>query len=269
MIPETATETLWLTFCRLRLQSCAYRAVDDPIVARAYADWLASYLADDRPKLDRPQSNVIPFRKSGLRRERSRKHRSTPRLCSIELEQEILGAVLVNNSALDDNRARGFGQTTFPNRCTRNFLKRFASVHDAHGIITPALVIASMGGDASAIVAEGMTLGQYVARHCGGSFNSRAMLRPTQSKSASLPTVARFWRWRKQCRRAFKPTNRRRISRAAGIELLDEIAMQASAGSTPQVSLCEAADKSLERMQYGMQNPGKLAGISWGLEKPR
>jgi len=49
------------------------------------------------------------------------------------------------------------------------------------------------------------------------------------------------------------------------IELLDEIAMAASAGSTPQVSLGEAADKSLERMQWGMQNPGKLAGISWGL----
>ena len=27
----------------------------------------------------------------------------------------------------------------------------------------------------------------------------------------------------------------------------------------------EANDKSLARMQYGMQNPGKLAGMSWGL----
>ena len=50
------------------------------------------------------------------------------------------------------------------------------------------------------------------------------------------------------------------------IELLDEIAMAASAGSTPQVSIREAGEKALERMQYGMQNPGKLAGMSWGLK---
>ena len=65
-----ATEILWNNFCRLRLQSRAYRAVDDPIVARAHADWLASYLADSagaeisasarQPKA----SNVIPFRKA-------------------------------------------------------------------------------------------------------------------------------------------------------------------------------------------------------------
>jgi hypothetical protein len=64
---ETVTETLWQNFCQLRLQSRANRAVDDPIVARAHADWLASYLADDSPKLDRLQSNVIPFQTSGMR----------------------------------------------------------------------------------------------------------------------------------------------------------------------------------------------------------
>jgi hypothetical protein len=58
------TETLWNIFCRLRLQSRAYRAVDDPIVARAHADWLASYLADH----ETPQaSNVLLFRKPGGR----------------------------------------------------------------------------------------------------------------------------------------------------------------------------------------------------------
>ena len=37
------------------------------------------------------------------------------------------------------------------------------------------------------------------------------------------------------------------------IETLDEIAISASAGSTPQVSLGEAANKSLERMQWGTE----------------
>jgi hypothetical protein len=60
----TAIETLWQNFCQLRLQSRANRAVDDPIVAAAYNDWLARYLADNEmPKV----SNVISFRKSGAR----------------------------------------------------------------------------------------------------------------------------------------------------------------------------------------------------------
>ena len=33
------------------------------------------------------------------------------------------------------------------------------------------------------------------------------------------------------------------------------------------MSIREANDKSLARMQHAMQNPGKLAGISWGLER--
>jgi hypothetical protein len=55
------TQALWDNFCRLRLQSRAYRAVDDPIVARAHADWLASYLADCEAT---QATNVIPFRKA-------------------------------------------------------------------------------------------------------------------------------------------------------------------------------------------------------------
>jgi hypothetical protein len=64
------TEALWDNFCRLRLASPVYRAVDDPIVAVAYGDWLASYLADNAagdlsPPAGQPKaSNVIPFRKA-------------------------------------------------------------------------------------------------------------------------------------------------------------------------------------------------------------
>jgi replicative DNA helicase len=141
----------------------------------------------------------------------------------------------------------------------------FASVRDAHGVITPALVIASMGGDASLIIADGVTLGQYVAR---------------LAASAAIPNVVSAYA--KQIREF---SNRRKILAmaetmalgvqanrpavdiaGAGIELLDDIAMQASAESTPQVSLREANNKSLARMQWAMQNPGKLVGISWGLQ---
>jgi hypothetical protein len=57
---QQSTNDLWDHFCRLRLESRAYRAVDDPIVARAHADWLASYSAEsEAPRV----SNVLPFRK--------------------------------------------------------------------------------------------------------------------------------------------------------------------------------------------------------------
>ena len=141
----------------------------------------------------------------------------------------------------------------------------FAAVHASHGAITPILIIAAMGGDAGTIVLGDMTLGQYIAR---------------LAAEASLPRNAAAYA--KQIREF---SNRRKILATAdtmslgveanqsaadiagaGIGLLDEIASQASAGSTPQVSIREANDKSLDRMQHAMQNPGKLAGISWGLE---
>ena len=55
-----SAEALWDDFCRLRLQSTAYRAVDDPVVASAYQDWLRAYLTNERP---RESAVVIPFPK--------------------------------------------------------------------------------------------------------------------------------------------------------------------------------------------------------------
>jgi hypothetical protein len=60
----SATDILWDNFCRLRLQSSACRAVDDPVVAQAHADWLASYLEDYETQ---KTGNVVPFRKPGGR----------------------------------------------------------------------------------------------------------------------------------------------------------------------------------------------------------
>jgi len=184
-------------------------------------------------------------------------------LHSIELEQEILGAVLVTNSALEIIE-REVSAEDFFEPLHGQLFETLASVRDAHGIITPVLVIASMGGDASAIILEGVTLGRYVARIAA---------------AACVPRHAKAYA--KQIREF---SNRRKILAMAGtmtlgvqgnqpaadiaggaIELLDEIAVATSAGSTPQVSMREANDQSLARMQHAMQNPGKLAGISWGL----
>jgi replicative DNA helicase len=184
-------------------------------------------------------------------------------LCDTDLEEEILGAVLINNFALETIE-REVSAEDFSEPLLSDIFEKIVSVYHEHGTVSPALIIAAMGGDRNAIVAEGVTLGQYVAR---------------LAASACVPRNAKAYA--KQIREF---ANRRKILAmaetmalgvqsnqpaadiaGAGIELLDEIATRASAGSTSQVSLREAADKSLERMQWGMQNPGKLAGISWGL----
>jgi replicative DNA helicase len=183
-------------------------------------------------------------------------------LHNIEVEQEALGAVLVHAQALEIIE-REISAGDFFEPLHSEIFEAFQRVRDAHGIIKPVLVIASIGGDASQVV-QGRTRGQYIAE---------------LAASACIPGNAKAYA--KQIREF---ANRRKILSmaetmalgvqsnqpaadiaGAGIELLDEIAMAASAGTTPQVSLREANDKSLARMQYGMQNPGKLAGISTGL----
>src|SRR5258705_12099240 len=184
-------------------------------------------------------------------------------LCSIELEQEVLGAVLVTNSALEITE-REVSAEDFSEPLHRQLIETLASVRDVHGIITPALVIASMGGDANATVLEDVTLGQYVARIASAACvpgNAKAYAKQIREFSDRRKILASA----ETLSIGIQGNQPAADIAGAGIELLDEIATRASAGSTPQVSLREANDKSLSRMQFGMQNPGKLAGMGWGL----
>src|SRR5258705_4305250 len=184
-------------------------------------------------------------------------------LCSIELEQEILGAVLVANSALE-TIAREVSAEDFSEPLHGQLFETFASVRDMHGVITPSLVIASMGGHASANILEGVTLGQSVARIAAAACvpgNAKAYAKQIREFSDRRKILATT----ETLSIGIQGNQRAADIAGAGIELLDEIATRASAGSTAQVSLREANDKSLSRMQFGMQNPGKLAGMGWGL----
>jgi replicative DNA helicase len=182
---------------------------------------------------------------------------------NIELEQEVLGAVLHSNTVLEIIE-REVSAEDFSEPLHSQIFETFISIRDLHGVVTPSLVIAAMGGDASEIILEGVTLGQYIARLAAALClpgNARAyakQLREFSNRRKILATVETM-------SLGIQGNQPAADIAGAGIELLDEIAMRASAGSTPQVSLREANDKSLARMQYGMQNPGKLAGMSWGL----
>jgi hypothetical protein len=56
------TDELWETFCRLRLESKAYRAADDPVVRQAHETWERAFEAETG---EPEKSNVIQFRKAG------------------------------------------------------------------------------------------------------------------------------------------------------------------------------------------------------------
>ena len=184
-------------------------------------------------------------------------------LSSPELEQGLLGAIL-NSNAVFDIIEPMVSAEDFAEPLHAQLLQTIADTRESGGLVTLPLVIAAMGGYGAGLVADGMTARQYAAR-----------------LAAEAVTIREAAAYAKQIREF---ANRRKILAAAemmlagvhgnqpsadtagaGIDVLDDIAVKAAAGSTPQITLREANEQSLARMQFGMQNPGKLAGISWGL----
>ena len=185
-------------------------------------------------------------------------------LHNIELEQEILGAVLLNGNVYDVIETKLVASDFFEPLHSEIF-EALGKVCSAHGVATPTLVIASIGGEASQIIFDGMTRRQYIARLAASASAPRNV-------GAYAKQVREFSDLRKILAMTEIITLGIQTNRPAadiadlGIEVLDEISTRSSAGSTPAVSIREANEKSLVRMQHGMQNPGQLAGISWGLE---
>jgi hypothetical protein len=79
-----------------------------------------------------------------------------PRDGAIELEQQVLGAALLNRSFEVTLPAEQF---SLPQH--RQLFETIAKVRASHGVVTLQLIIASMGGDAGMIF-DGITVGQYV-----------------------------------------------------------------------------------------------------------
>jgi replicative DNA helicase len=185
-------------------------------------------------------------------------------LGNVAIEQELLGTILITNSAFDIIE-RLVSAGDFYEPLNGRLFEAFASVHDAHGFITPSLVIASMGGDASMIVGDGMTLGKYIARAAAIATIPRNL--PAYAKQIREFAYRRKILATAETMMLCVQANQPAADIAGGaIEAIDDIATASTAGATPQVSIREADDEAMARMQYGMQNPGRLAGISWGLK---
>jgi replicative DNA helicase len=186
-------------------------------------------------------------------------------LSSHVLEQEVLGAVLINNQALEAIE-RVINADDFSEPLHADLYDAFLSIRETHGIITPALVIATIGPRAQipAIVCSPTSLGHYIANLAGAGATALQVvvyakqIREFADRRRILAATDIMWS-------SIEKNQPAADIAGAGIELLDEIAVQASSGTAPQVSMREADDHALAEIQHAMQNPGCLAGISSGL----
>ncbi len=182
---------------------------------------------------------------------------------SIEIEQALLGALLNANTVFDAIDPL-ITADDFSEPVHAQIFETIGEARQTSGMVTLQLVIAAMGGHGAGLIAEGMTASQYVARLAAAAVSIREapayakQIREFASRREILATA--------EMMHASVMGNRQSAETAGdAIASLDAIAMKAAAGATPQISIGSADDEALARMQWGMQNPGKLSGISWGL----
>ena len=184
-------------------------------------------------------------------------------LYSLDLEQALLGALLNANSVFDIVEPLIVADD-FSESLHGQIFQTIEETRRTGGMVTLHLVIAAMGGFGPGLIADGMTASQYVARLAAAAVSIREA--PAYAKQIREFANRRQILSAGEIMSAGVFNNQQSADVAsAAIGLLDEITAKSAAGSTPQISIGAADDDALTRMQWGMQNPGKLAGISWGL----
>jgi replicative DNA helicase len=185
-------------------------------------------------------------------------------LYSIEVEQEILGAILHAGGVVIDAVDRIITATDFHEPVHKKLYAGFVDAHSKGRAITLTLAIAALGADGRMELMEGVTTGQYVAR---------------LAANAALPGRAVDY-----AKQILEFAQRRKIVgvmdamqggivanhdpadiAGTGIEALDEIVSTNTSVTTSRMDIGEASYVAVERMTEAMRNPGKITGISTGL----
>lgn len=186
-------------------------------------------------------------------------------LCDLDIEQALLGALLNSNAAVDVVEPLVMAADFFE-PLHGQIYQTIENARQAGGVVTLQLVIAAMGGFGSGLIADGVTAAQYAARLAAAAVSIREA--PAYAKQIREFANRRQILAAAEDMSAGVSNNQLSTDTAsAAIAFLDDITARATAGSTPQVSIADADQAALTRMQWGMQNPGKLAGISWGLRE--
>jgi replicative DNA helicase len=185
-------------------------------------------------------------------------------LFNIEIEQELLGAILNLGGSVLDAVDSIIASTDFYEHVHQTLFARFSEAHARGRAINLSLAIGALGSDASLPLIKDVTVGQYIARLAASA--------TVTSRAADYAKVV------------FELAQRRKIVAVLdliqagiaanhdsaeiagiGIDALDEIASAQCSTATSRMDIGEAAQIAVERMQIALQNPGKLSGISTGL----
>lgn len=179
---------------------------------------------------------------------------------SMEAEQGLLGAVLINNEAL-----RLVESIVQPDDFSEPLHAHLWAViiqsDDSGRRIDPKLLASSIGKDA-ALPLGGMTVTQYIAR-----------LAAEATTVINAPDYARAIRDTADRKRMAEIGYR--LSTAAmadpcdvatgAIDALDEILSLRSRSTTPSISAAGAAVRVLDAAAHAYQTDGRQTGVSWGL----
>ena len=184
---------------------------------------------------------------------------------SIEAEQCILGAILMNQSVFDVlDRKHRLVPADFFEPLHAYLFERMRDMHSAGQRIDIGLTVAALGSEASVEVL-GETAGQYVAR-----------LAANATTIINAPDYARTIRDLHDRRRLLAVADALAVSAShvapldaatAAMNQLDEIASPRSVTAAASMDIGQAAHLSMERLTLAMQNPGKIAGLTTGLSE--
>jgi replicative DNA helicase len=185
-------------------------------------------------------------------------------IACIDVEQELLGAILNNNEACDI-AAQFIVADDFFEPIHRKLFASFVAARHEGRAITITLAKAVLGGDAKIELMPGCTVGQYIARLAASAttiINAPDFAKTIRefSDRRKMDSVADAI---KEGARSFQ-VQPSAIS-IEGVAALDEIAVRYADKHTARVGVGGAAERSISRMAEAMQNKGRITGISTGL----
>lgn len=180
---------------------------------------------------------------------------------SIEAEQALIGAVLVNNDAL--RAVDGLiSVDDFSEETHRILWQAMLDAEKANRRIDPKLLASALGPDAKIDLGGGMTVGRYVARLAAEAttvINAPDYARTVRDAADSM-RLAEIGRGMSAPGRDPSDVAIDAIDSADAI-----LAARAQGGRQPTVSLASAVGRAVESAARAYQTQGAITGVSWGL----
>lgn len=185
---------------------------------------------------------------------------------SIEAEQALLGAVIMHGDAFDlVERRQPLQATDFFEPLHRFLWETFQNEHSAGRRLDHKLAVAAIGQHGSLEIPgdPGMTVAKYAARLAAEAttiINAPDYARVIREHSARRKLIDAAEVVLLNARSDMPPAD----CASMAIEAIDECTARQTR-KVSRVDIYEAANRSLDRMQTGLQNSGRISGVLSGV----